>query len=168
MSHPYRLLLLEDDKAFAGSLCHALNQQNQYSKPIEIRSFSYEEYELQFKEHRNSTREIILLGGRAALNFEPDAALLSALLAQQQRTHVFALVPSLSQQSTLQLWQPGVSGIAERNESCKTWLVKALQRLQLRQQPSKTVSGKQVYVEPRSSSKGFFSQMRAALFSFFM
>jgi hypothetical protein len=168
MSHPYRLLLLEDDKAFAGALCHVLNKQNLYSKPIEIRSFSYQEYALQFKEHRNSTREIIILGGCAAYNFEPDTALLHVLLSQQERTHIFALVPSLAHSNTLQLWQPGVSGIAERNETCKIWLVKALQRLQLKQQPSKSVKGRQVYGEPRSASKGFLSHLKTALFSIFM
>ncbi|MBA9076704.1 MULTISPECIES: hypothetical protein [Rufibacter] len=164
MSHTYRLLLLEDDKAFAGSLCEALNKQNNYLKPIEIRSFSYEEYERQFDEARNSSREIIVFGGREALNFEPDVALVKLLLAQQDRTHLYVMTPSLEGRNVLHLWHPGVSGIIERNDSAKSWLVLALQRLQNRQQPRNNPK----QVPARSSAPGFFGQLRTALFSFFM
>ncbi|MGV3538307.1 MAG: hypothetical protein ACO1OQ_00760 [Rufibacter sp.] len=164
MSHTYRLLLIEDNKAFAGALCESLNKQNLYLKPIEVRTFSYEEFERQFNEQRNSTREIIVFGGRENLNFEPDIALLKLLLTQQERTHFYVMTPSVEGKNVLQLWHPGVSGIVERSESAKSWLVMSLQRLQTRQQTRST--GKQVSFHKEKS--GFFGQMRAALFSFFM
>ncbi len=148
-------------------ICQALDKQNLYSKPIELRTFSYDEYERQFNEVRNSTREIIVFGGRESLNFEPDSLLLTKLLAQQVRTHAYVLVPALMGPNILKLWHPGVSGIIERGESAKTWLVAALQRLQLRQQ-TRTSSSSRRMGSSAEQSGGFFSQAKAAFFSFFV
>ncbi len=166
MVNTYRVLLIEDDKSFAGALTQALNKQQLYAKPIEFRSFSYQEFELQFTEKRNSTREIIILGGRHSLNQEPDDALLQSILAHQERTHVFVMVTSLEAKNTLQYWHPGVSGIIERNTTASAWLVKALQKIQRRQVSTSTPPKTERSAALRK--KGLFSQIRMSVFSFFV
>lgn len=163
MTNNYRLLLLEDDKTFSGSLYQALNKQSQYPRPVEVRTFSYKEFELQFSEARNSSREIIVLGGRESLNYEPDTSLLQQLAGKQERTHFFLLTPVLEGKRLLQLCAPQVSGITERSELAQTWLPMAIKRIQRRQQARSSQNGKMAE-EPM----GFFQQIRAAVFSFFV
>ncbi|KAA3436652.1 hypothetical protein [Rufibacter hautae] len=134
MNTSYRLLLLEDDQTLAGALVQALNKQNLYAQRVEVQALSYEVFETQFGIGRNSTREIIVLGGKAALGYEPDTRLLKSLTAHLDRTHLFVLTSSIDGQKILDYWQPGVIGVLGRDGQAHASLVKAILRLQLAQQ----------------------------------
>ncbi|RNI25684.1 hypothetical protein [Rufibacter latericius] len=154
MNTSYRLLLLEDDQTLAGSLVQALNKQNQYAQRVEIQALSYETFENQFGMGRNSTRELIILGGRASLGYEPDEQLLKSLVSRLERAHLFILTPAVSGKEILNLWQPGVSGVLERNEQAHFGLIKAILRLQLVQQ-------KRTYAPPKPKSAGIWHRIFA-------
>ena len=163
MQNIYRLILIEDDAAFAGSLYLALNKQHLYTLPIEIRTFTYAEFKNQINPARNSSREILVFGGREDLGFSPDLPLLKQFLGQKERCHYFALTPSADGKEVLSLWQPGMSGVVERGESAKKWLFESLKRIQIRQQTRSSAPA-------RSASRpnpSFMGQFRTMLFSFF-
>ncbi|MFB9864726.1 DNA-binding response regulator [Rufibacter immobilis] len=153
MTTPYRLLLIEDDLALVGSLLQALNKQNLYSQRIEIQSFSYTDFEARFGIARNSTRELIVMGGKAALDFNPDPQLLKTLLAQMERTHIYILTPSKDGEEILRLWQPGVKGVLERSPEAHRWLVQAIQKVQFVQQ-TRTYSR-----SPKPAPKSFWKRL---------
>ncbi|GAB2531353.1 hypothetical protein [Rufibacter soli] len=163
MQNIYRLILIEDDAAFAGSLYLALNKQHLYTLPIEIRTFTYAEFQNQISPARNSSREILVFGGRADLGYNPDQRLLKQFLGQKERCHYFVLTPSLEGKDILALWQPGVSGVVERGEAAKKGLFDSLKRIQLRQQ-ARSSTGTYPVSRPKHS---FMGQFRTMLFSFF-
>ncbi|WP_207432287.1 hypothetical protein [Sabulibacter ruber] len=131
MTTSYRLLLLEDDQTLAETLVQALNKQNLYSQRIDVQALRYKEFEDRFGTARNSTRELIVMGGKASLQFEPDTNLLRAVLTQLVRSHVFVLTATTDAKQILSYWQPGVNGVIERNQEASRWLIRAIQRLQL-------------------------------------
>ena len=167
MSASYRLILVEDDQEYSYSVRQSLNRQSQFNKTIDVVPYTYQEFERQLNLVRNSTREIIVFGGRECLNFSPDTALLRLLLTQQERTHFFVMTNSLEGRQILDLWHPGILGIVERNATAKNWLVLAVQRLQSKQQARRGTEGRAV-AQANAPSKGFFGTMRAAFFSFFL
>ncbi|QHL89124.1 hypothetical protein GU926_17485 [Nibribacter ruber] len=168
MSASYRLVLVEDDQEYSSSIRQSLNRQSQFPKTIDVVPYTYQEFERQINLVRNSSREIIVFGGRACLNFAPDTALLRLLLAQQERTHFFVLTPSLEGREILDLWHPGIFGVVERNATAKHWLVLAIQRVQNKQKARKGGEGRLAMAQENGPSKGFFGTMRAAFYSFFL
>ncbi|GAA4303238.1 hypothetical protein [Nibribacter koreensis] len=168
MSASYRLILVEDDQEYSYSIRQSLNRQSQFIKTIDIVPYTYLEFERQLNLVRNSTREIIVFGGRACLNFSPDTSLLKLLLAQQDRTHFFVMTASLEGRQILDLWHPGILGIVERNVTARNWLVLAIQRLQSKQSRRPGGEGRLALPNEQAPAKGFFGTMRAAFFSFFL
>ncbi|MBC3542426.1 hypothetical protein ACFSC6_06080 [Rufibacter sediminis] len=154
MNTSYKLLLLEDDHLLAGSLAQALNKQNQYAQRVDIQALSYEVFENQYGLGRNSTREFIVLGGKASLGYAPDTRLLKSLATQLERTHLFVLTSSLDGKEILNLWQPGVGGVLQRDEHAHVGLVKAILRLQLVQQ-------KRTYVQAKPKPTGIWQKLFA-------
>ncbi|GGK57283.1 hypothetical protein ACD591_15310 [Rufibacter glacialis] len=134
MTTSYRLLLLEDDLTLANALTQALDKQNLYSQRVEVHAVTYDQFARQFGTGRNSTRELILLGGKREIGYKPDIRLLKAMISQLERAHIFLLTPSSDAQEILSLWKPGVSGVLAREEQAADYLVKAIQRLQMVQQ----------------------------------
>jgi len=163
MQNIYRLIIIEDDAAYAGSLHLALNKQHLYPLPIEIRTFTYSEFKNQINPARNSSREILVFGGRQDRGFAPDLPLLKQFLGQKERCHYFAITPSSEGKDIFALWQPGVSGVVERGPGARQWLFASVQRIQQRQQ-ARTSPQARPASRANSNSLG---QLRTALFSFF-
>ncbi|ALI99819.1 hypothetical protein [Rufibacter tibetensis] len=153
MNTSYRLLLLEDDQTLAASLVQALDKQNLYTQRVEVQAVSYEVFASKFGSARNSTREIIILGGKASLGYNPDIRVLKGLISQLERTHIFILTPASEGEEILSLWKPGVSGVLARDAQAYQYLIKAIQRLQL-------VQLKRTYSrQPKPAPSGFWSRL---------
>ncbi|WP_205499704.1 hypothetical protein [Rufibacter psychrotolerans] len=157
MTTSYRLLLLEDDQTLAETITQTLHKQNLYSQRIEVQALSYAAFEDKFGMARNSTRELIVLGGKASLQYEPDARLLKTLVNQLDRTHIFVLTSTTDAKQVLGFWQPGVHGVLERHEQAAQWLVKAIQRIQI-------VQLQRVYTRfTKQQPTGFWGKLRSLM-----
>jgi hypothetical protein len=161
MARTYRLLLLEDDPQLAGSLTRSLGKQSLFTEQVDIQTLSYAEFDARQGMARNSSRELIVLGGKASLDYHPDNRLLKSLVAQLERTHVFLLTPAQDAREILSMWLPGVYGVLERNERVFLGLMKAIRRIQQVQKPRSSSR------RSKSSSPSFWKQLRTALGSLF-